>query len=55
MEEFLGESFDFWVGIREELEKEGTTDLYREIIKLRGKINFYESRIKQLVTIMDQD
>ena len=55
MMDFLGEPIEFWVNIRKELVKNGTIELHKENIKLRGKINLYESRIKELAIIVELD
>jgi len=49
---FLGESVDFWAEVKKDLHKKGKMELTREIVELRSKVSFYESRIKQLSDFM---
>lgn len=49
MDKFLGQTLQFWVELRMLAdEKKLDANLLEEVIELRGKINFYESRIKQM-------
>lgn len=46
---FLGKDIDYWLALQEMLDTTGIPeDLLEEVIKLRGKVSFYESRIKEL-------
>lgn len=51
---FMGKPFNYWVELERkvtggEVEKQ---ELLLEIAKIRGKLDFYESRIKQLAAMM---
>lgn len=45
---FLGKPTEFWMEMLNDVKLRGAKveELYDEIIKLRGKISFYESHIK---------
>jgi hypothetical protein len=50
---FLGESIGYWIELRRRVEMTGLTSirtsaLVAEINELRGRLSFYESRIKEM-------
>lgn len=45
---FLGHEAKYWLELEKKAEKLDVIDFIAEIAKLRGKIDFYESRIKQM-------
>lgn len=49
---YLGEEASFWQELKYKSDVLGVTDYIREIAKLRGKLDFYESRIKQMNDLM---
>lgn len=53
LDKYLGEKPNFWLELKKDAEKEGKTNYIREIANLRGKISFYESRIKEMSEIME--
>ena len=54
IDKFLGQSFNFWIEVKEGLDKKGTVELIQEIADLRSKVSFYESRINQLSNFMQR-
>jgi hypothetical protein len=48
---FMGYPVDYWLELHKHAKEMKTVDLIEEIAKLRGKLNFYESRIKQMEDI----
>lgn len=46
--EFLGESMEFWLELKQRTESENTTKLYREIAVLRAENSFLKARIKEI-------
>lgn len=54
-EYLLGQTVEFWMKLRDRFEKEegpNASAMLEEIVMLRGKIAFYESRIAQMAAIM---
>lgn len=54
MDEFLGHPIKYWVELERKQLQSGTSDLIQEIADLRGKVSFYESRIKQMKEFMER-
>lgn len=50
---FLGETIDFWMEMKKGIDEKNTRELLREVVDLRGKISFYESRIEQMNTLKE--
>lgn len=53
--EFLNQSAEFWIALQERFEAEvrpNASDMLEEIVMLRGKVAFYESRIAQMADVM---
>ena len=53
-----GKPLSYWFELEERLEKKGINsfeikDMLLEIRDLRGKVNFYEERIKQMMIAME--
>lgn len=54
MTSFMGHDASFWIELKQRLAKEcppGTAELLEEIVALRGKIAFYEERIRQMAAV----
>ena len=55
---FLGETLEFWQELRSRLEKSPDSmtlkELLREVVALRGKVDFYETRIRQMSGVMTE-
>jgi hypothetical protein len=45
---FMGYPVDYWLELQKQAKEMKTVGLIEEIAKLRGKLNFYESRIQQM-------
>lgn len=45
---YLGHDARYWVELQKRAEEFNFTELIEEIAKLRGKVDFYESRIIQM-------
>ncbi len=45
---FLGKPFSYWIKLNDEILEKGTDELLQEVIVLRGKVSYYESRIKEM-------
>lgn len=50
---FYGEPLDFWIELKRQSEEMNFCHLIKEIAELRSKVNFYESRIKELSKFME--
>ena len=54
--EFMGKSPAYWVEIDRRVQEERLdTDLLQEVVRLKGKISLYESRIEQMNMIRIKD
>lgn len=53
-ETFLGHPFKYWVELEKKAEILDVVDYVAEIAELRGKVGFYESRIKQMNELMNK-
>lgn len=51
---FLGHPMNYWLELEKWAKLNNASDLIQEIADLRGKIGFYESRIKQLNEFMNK-
>jgi len=51
----FGATISFWAEAKAQLAKEGRVDDIREIAFLRGKVSFYESRIKVLGLFLENN
>jgi len=51
----LGHSFEYWMTLQQRAEELKVVDLIEEIAKLRGKLQFYESRIEQMESLRKID
>ena len=49
---FLGHSAGYWIELEKKAEILDVADFIQEIADLRGKVNFYESRIRQMCLVM---
>ena len=47
MDTFLGEKVGFWIALKERINKIDATDMMREIVSLRARVSFYESRFDE--------
>jgi len=52
---FLGETIEFWRELQCKANELGVVDWLKEIATLRGKVSFYESRIKELEDFRKKD
>lgn len=55
---FLGQSLQYWLELQHRFATEiplSSPDLLEEIVELRGRINFYESRIKDMHSMIRVD
>jgi hypothetical protein len=53
--EFLGHPVDYWMELDRRFTEDGAPDrsaLLQEVVDLRGKVAFYESRIEQMATLL---
>lgn len=51
----MGHSLAYWAELQSRFEKESAlaaTDLLQEVVTLRGKVAFYESRIEQMASLL---
>jgi hypothetical protein len=48
MDTYLGHDIKYWLELQKKAEELKVVDFIQEIADLRGKISFYESRIKQM-------
>ena len=55
--EILGEPIEYWIKLKEDLRKAGPSAerFFKETLTLRAKISFYESRIKEMVKMMEHE
>lgn len=49
---FLGHDLPFWIELKERAERNNIVANLDEIVKLRGKISFYEERLRQMIKVM---
>jgi hypothetical protein len=47
MEIYLGHTAEYWSELQKKVDQLNCEDLIEEIVELRGKVSFYESRIKE--------
>ena len=56
--EFLGHPVKYWLNLQAEFEKRNdypeTRRLFDEVIILRGKVSFYESRISEMSKLINK-
>lgn len=52
METYLGHDAKYWLELEKKARELNVVDFIEEIVSLRGKVNFYESRIEQLANFM---
>ncbi len=53
---YMGLSIDEWKALQEHrLKHWNATDMLKEIVRLRGKVNFYESRIQDMNAVSTRD
>lgn len=50
--EFLGHNIKYWVELQKRADELGVTDYLQEIANLRGKLEFCESRVSQMVEVL---
>lgn len=53
MEEFLGESINYWLTLQRKAREMNVTHLIRELGNLHAKVGFYESRIREMGEFKD--
>lgn len=51
---FLGHSISYWTELEKRAERLKVTDYIQEIADLKGKVSFYESRIRQMAELIDK-
>lgn len=54
MDRFLGHEIKYWLELQKMAEEINATDFIQEIVELKGKISFYESRIEQMSHLLPQ-
>ena len=52
MEKYLGHDANYWLELERKAVKLEAVDFLEEIAKLRGKVSYYESRIKEINEFM---
>lgn len=56
---YLGHSTAYWIALDMRFAMEATdvnnSNLLEEVVTLRGRINYYESRIKETAKVADDD
>jgi hypothetical protein len=50
---FMGHKIDYWLELEQRANTLDSSKWIEEISKLRGKISFYESRVKQMVEVIN--
>ncbi len=45
---FLGQSIEYWIELERQTKSLNYTHLIEEIARLRGRVSFYEQRIKEM-------
>lgn len=53
--EFMGRSYGFWAELERQKGNLDDHSLMEELVKLRAKKSFYESRIKAMAKVMARD
>lgn len=53
MDKYLGHEMSFWIELKRRAEENNMTANLDEIVELRGKLNFYESRIKEMAKFVN--
>jgi hypothetical protein len=48
MTEFLGHSIGYWLELESLVVQKGVSRLIQEIVDLRSKVSFYESRVEEM-------
>lgn len=51
---YLGHPITYWLELQKKAEKLGLEDYISEIAYLRGRVNFYESRILEMSEVMQK-
>jgi len=51
---FLGKPISYWIEMKQELQEKDPNEYLDEIVRLRGLISYYESKIKQLSEFMEK-
>ncbi len=55
---YMGHTAEYWIELKKRAEKEmlpQAQELLREVIALRGKVNYYESRVKEMNVIANSN
>lgn len=47
---FLGKPLPYWLELKKRADELDASDLLAEVVELRGKLSFYESRIREMAT-----
>jgi hypothetical protein len=54
---FLGRTYEYWTELERRItsEQDGyrASELLQEVVELRGKLAFYEARIREMATILE--
>jgi len=51
---FLGKPISYWIEMKQGLQEKDPNEYLDEIVRLRGLISYYESKIKQLSEFMEK-
>lgn len=55
MDKFLGHEISYWIELQKRAESLETCDFIKEIVKLNGKVGFYEERIRQMYRLTKEE
>lgn len=55
MDKFLGHSIGYWIKLNSQARSLGIDKYIEEIVELRGKIHFYESRLREMAKILPKE
>lgn len=53
VEIFLGHDIEYWLMLQQKATTFDVVDLIQELATLRGRLNFYESRIEQMMKLKE--
>ena len=51
---FLGKPFGYWIEVSKRIDSLNVSDFIKEIADLRGKVSFYEERVRQMNELMNK-
>ncbi len=53
-DQFLGKPIKYWIELDKNIKEMSYEGLIKELVELRGKISFYESRIQEINNVMNK-